>query len=417
MITIQDKHLCCGCEACVQSCPKHCISFKEDEEGFRYPQVDQSVCIDCGLCEKVCPVLNQVDPQKPLIVYAAKNTNEKELLKSSSGGIFILLAKLVLRQGGVVFGAKFDENWNVIHAYAETEGEAQAFMGSKYVQSQIGITYSQVKVFLKQGRKVLFSGTPCQIAGLKQFLGKEYDNLLTVDVICHGVPSPKVWQRYIDEIKCNAFKKEKTIYYPLATGTSTDVQIESIFFRDKRTGWKRYSFTLSLAETLADGQKNTVSLSHKYHKDSYMKLFLRDLILRPSCYQCPAKGGKSQSDLTIADFWGVERCYPDLVDERGVGLMVIKSGKGLKAMSSLQLELQKVSFEDAIAGNPMYMNSVSEPQNRNKCFRLINNSNKSLDKIIEILFRPPLLFRVKQKIKRFRGFLTTVCHKPHHNNH
>ncbi len=405
MINIQDKHLCCGCEACVNACPKHCITFKEDEEGFRYPQVDQSVCIDCGLCEKVCPVTNQTDPQKPLSVYAAKNSNEEELLKSSSGGIFILLAKLVLCQGGVVFGAKFDDNWNVIHTYAETEGGAQAFMGSKYVQSQIGITYSQVRDFLKQGRKVLFSGTPCQIAGLKQFLGKEYDNLLTVDVICHGVPSPKVWQRYIDEIKCNAFKKEKTIYYPIyyphATGTSTDVQIESIFFRDKRTGWKKYSFTLFLAETLADGKKNTISLSHEYHKDSYMKLFLRDLILRPSCYQCPAKGGKSQSDLTIADFWGVEKHYPDLVDERGVGLMVIKSGKGLKALSSLQLELQEVSFEDAIAGNPKYMNSVSEPQNRNKCFRLINDSNKSLDKIIEILFRPPLLFRVKQKIKRF----------------
>lgn len=409
MITIQDKHLCCGCEACVNACPKHCISFKEDEEGFRYPQVDQSVCIDCGLCEKVCPVINQAAPQEPLSVYAAKNTNEEELLKSSSGGIFILLAKLVLQHGGVVFGAKFDEDWNVIHAYAETIEEAQVFMGSKYVQSRIGNTYSQARDFLKQGRKVLFSGTPCQIAGLKQFLGKDYDNLLTVDVICHGVPSPKVWQRYLDEIKGNAFKKEKTFNYPHATGAPTDVQIESIFFRNKRTGWKRYSFTLSLVEALVDGKKNTTSLSHKYHEDPYMKLFLRDLILRPSCYQCPAKGGKSQSDLTIADFWGVEKFYPDLVDERGVGLMVIKSGKGLKAMSSLQLELQEVSFEDAIAGNPMYMNSASEPPNRKKCFRLIDYSNNSLNKVVEILFRPPFLFRIKQKIK---NLLRLINHHP-----
>ena len=409
MINIQDKHLCCGCEACVNACPKHCISFKEDEEGFRYPQVDQSVCIDCGLCEKVCPVTNQAESHKPIAVYAAKNTNEEELLKSSSGGIFILLAKLILHQGGVVFGAKFDKNWDVIHAYAETEEEAQAFMGSKYVQSQIGNTYSLAKNFLKQGRKVLFSGTPCQIAGLKQFLGKEYDNLLTIDVICHGVPSPKVWQRYIDEIKSNAFKKEKTIYYPHALGKSTDVQIESIFFRDKRTGWKEYSFTFSLVEALAEGKKNTISLSHEYHEDPYMKLFLRDLILRPSCYQCPAKGGKSQSDMTIADFWGVERCYPDLVDERGVGLMVIKSGKGLQAMSSLQFELQKVSFEDAIAGNPMYLYSVVEPQKRKQCFRLLNFTNKSLDKIIEILFRPSRIIRIKQKIK---NLLRLIYHHP-----
>lgn len=409
MLHIQEKKQCCGCEACIQVCPKKCISFREDDEGFCYPQVEQSVCIDCGLCEKVCPVTNQADPQKPLSVYAAKNTNEEELLRSSSGGIFILLAKLVLHQGGVVFGAKFDKNWDVIHAHAETEEEAQAFMGSKYVQSQIGNTYSLAKNFLKQGRKVLFSGTPCQIAGLKQFLGKEYDNLLTIDVICHGVPSPKVWQRYIDEIKSNAFKKEKTIYYPYALGKSTDVQIESIFFRDKRTGWKKYSFTFSLVEALAEGKKNTISLSHEYHEDPYMKLFLRDLILRPSCYQCPAKGGKSQSDMTIADFWGVERCYPDLVDERGVGLMVIKSGKGLQAMSSLQIELQKVSFEDAIAGNPMYLYSVVEPQKRKQCFRLLNFTNKSLDKIIEILFRPSRIIRIKQKIK---NLLRLIYHHP-----
>ena len=400
MINIQDKHLCCGCEACVNACLKHCISFKEDEEGFRYPQVDQSVCIDCGLCEKVCPVINQADPQKPLSVYAAKNSNEEELLKSSSGGIFILLAKLVLHQGGVVFGAKFDENWNVIHAYAETEGDTQAFIGSKYVQSRIGNTYTQAKDFLKQGRKVLFSGTPCHIAGLQQFLGKEYDNLLTVDVICHGAPSPKVWQRYIDEIKGNACKWGNNISYPYTKGTSTDIHIESISFRDKRTGWKKYSFTLSLFEALADSKINTISLSHEYHKDPYMKLFLRDLILRPSCFQCPAKGGKSQSDMTIADFWGIERCYPDLVDERGVGLMLINSDKGLQAMTSLQLELHEVYFEDAIAGNPVYMNSVSEPQNRKKCFRLLNYTNKSLDMVLEILYRQPLIIRITQKINK-----------------
>ena len=280
MIEILDKYKCCGCEACVQTCPKHCISFKEDEEGFRYPQINKKSCIDCGLCEKVCPIINQAESHKPLNVYAAKNTNIKELLNSSSGGIFILLAKTVLRQGGVVFGAKFDENWNVIHAFAETEEEAQTFMGSKYVQSRIGNTYTQARDFLKQGRKVLFSGTPCQIAGLNYYLKKDYDNLLTVDVICHGVPSPKVWHRYLDEIKGNVCKKEKDTFYSFNhfisrrnSKTSTDVQIESISFRDKRTGWKNYSFTLTLAEIKAEEIKQ-VSFSHIFHQDPYIKLFL-----------------------------------------------------------------------------------------------------------------------------------------------
>ena len=399
MIIIQDKHLCCGCEACANACPKHCISFKEDKEGFCYPLLDKSKCIDCGLCETVCPVLNQVSAQKPMNVYAAKNTSEEELLRSSSGGIFILLAKLVLIQGGVVFGAKFDENRNVVHAYAETAEEVQAFMGSKYVQSRIGNTYTQARGFLKQGRIVLFSGTPCQIAALKKFLGKVYDNLLTVDVICHGVPSPKVWQRYIDEIKGKVWKADNTISAPHAMGTSADIEVGSVSFRDKRTGWKSYSFTLCLLMNTIDGKK-TVSFSHIFREDPYMKLFLQDLILRPSCYQCPTKGGKSQSDLTIADFWGIERCYPDIDDDRGVGLIMINSNKGLQIMSCLQLELQEVSFSDAIKGNPAYINSASEPKNRKKCFCLLNCTNKSLDKVIEILFRPAFVIRVKQKIKK-----------------
>lgn len=399
MININDKHHCCGCEACVQSCPKQCISFKEDVEGFLYPQVDKSICIDCGLCEKVCPVLNQAESSSTISVYAAKNTKEEDLVKSSSGGVFILLANYVLSQGGVVFGAKFDKDWNVIHSYAETEEEAHAFMGSKYVQSRIGNTFHQARVFLKQGRKVLFSGTPCQIAGFKRFLRKDYDNLLTVDVICHGVPSPKVWNRYIDEIIYNACKEEITISDHQAIDKSADVQIENISFRDKRISWKEFCFSITLAKPSVDDKKNTVSQSHIFREDPYMKLFLRNLILRPSCYQCPSKTGKSQSDFTIADFWGIERSHPDFDDERGVGLMMVNSEKGLQATSSLQLKTQKVSFTDAISGNPMYTNSVAEPLKRKQCFCLLNYSDKSMEKIVNILYRPPFTIRAKQRIK------------------
>ena len=198
MIAIKEKHNCCGCSACVQVCPKQCIRMYADNEGFLYPQVNSTICIDCGLCEKVCPVINQNKPNVPLSVYAAKNINEEVRIKSSSGGIFTLLAEQIISEGGVVFGARFNENWEVVHDYTETIDGLESFRGSKYVQSSISDNFKVAKQFLKEGRKVLFSGTPCQIAGLKKFLQKEYENLLTMEVVCHGVPSPMVWRDYID---------------------------------------------------------------------------------------------------------------------------------------------------------------------------------------------------------------------------
>ena len=199
MIDILNKKDCCGCSACVQKCPKQCISLKEDNEGFLYPQVNQQECISCGICKKVCPIINPNEKRTPLQIYAAINKNEEIRRQSSSGGIFTLLSEEILKEGGVVFGARFDENWEVKHDYTENVKGLVNFRGSKYVQSRIEDNYKKVETFLKQGRKVLFSGTPCQIAGLKRFLSKEYDNLLTVDFICHGVPSPKVWRLYLYE--------------------------------------------------------------------------------------------------------------------------------------------------------------------------------------------------------------------------
>lgn len=201
MISIQDKDKCCGCAACVQVCPKQCFSFEEDKEGFRYPVADRIKCIDCGLCEKVCPVINQYEATNPIKVYAAINKDEVIRMQSSSGGIFTLLAEKVIREGGVVFGAAFDENWEVQHTYVETIKDLAKLRTSKYVQSRMEDNYQRAKAFLKQGRKVMFTGTSCQIAGLKHFLRKDYDNLLAVDVICHGVPSPMVWRDYLLEIQ------------------------------------------------------------------------------------------------------------------------------------------------------------------------------------------------------------------------
>ena len=200
MIKIRQNSDCCGCNACTQSCPLKCISLREDREGFLYPEADLERCCNCRLCNKVCPVINRRETGNPLSVYAVKNRDEEIRRQSSSGGIFTLLAEKILDENGVVFGARFDENWDVKHDYVETREGLALFRGSKYVQSRIGDSYLQAQQFLKKGRKVLFSGTPCQIAGLKLFLGKEYDNLLAVDFVCHGVPSPLVWRMYLSQL-------------------------------------------------------------------------------------------------------------------------------------------------------------------------------------------------------------------------
>ena len=174
--------------------------MREDREGFLYPEADAERCCNCGLCDEVCPVINRRATKQPLSVYAAKNRNDDIRRQSSSGGIFTLLAEKTLNENGVVFGARFDENWEVVHDYVETKEGLALFRGSKYVQSSIGDSFLQARQFLQRGRKVLFSGTPCQISGLKLFLGKEYDNLLTVDFVCHGVPSPLVWRMYLRQL-------------------------------------------------------------------------------------------------------------------------------------------------------------------------------------------------------------------------
>ena len=192
-----EKKDCSGCMACMNICPKNAIMMKEDKNGFKYPKIDEKLCIDCGLCSKACPVINKLKENLYNIkVYACKNKDENIRKKSSSGGLFTLFAKYILDQEGVVFGAKYDENLRVIHDYIEKDDNINEFRGSKYVQSDINSTYAKAKKFLSNGRKVLFTGTPCQIEGLITYLGKNYSNLYTQDFICHGVPSPKVWKKY-----------------------------------------------------------------------------------------------------------------------------------------------------------------------------------------------------------------------------
>ena len=282
MITIKEKKDCCGCNACVQKCPRKCIEMKADEEGFLYPIINTKLCIDCGLCDKVCPIINNYEERKPLKVFASKNTNDEIRIKSASGGIFSLLANKILKDNGVVFGAVFNKKWQVEHNYIQKSEDVYHLRGSKYVQSQINDSFKNVEMFLKEGKDVLFSGTPCQIAGLKHYLIKDYENLITVDLVCHGIPSPLIWNDYLKYI-LDTNKDLNKIY----SSEKDEFRISSVNFREKETGWKRYSVKIT-GENKASKRSFTL-VNEPGYNNIFMNGFLKDLYSRPSCHFCPAR--------------------------------------------------------------------------------------------------------------------------------
>lgn len=396
MIKIVNKQDCCGCSACVQRCPKHCITLKEDGEGFLYPHVNSDECIDCGLCEKVCPELHHGERHIPLEVYAAKNKDESIRMQSSSGGIFTLLAEKVIQEGGVVFGAAFDVNWEVMHTYAETMEGLVDFRGSKYMQSRIGTAYQDAEYFLKQGRKVLFSGSPCQIKGLKLFLRKNYDNLIAVDFICHGVPSPKVWREYLKETIARKSGKNSVLSYPIPC----KIGIDTVDFRSKSTGWKKYSFALTLSETSVEGVKNTVLLSSVFSENPFMRAFLADLILRPSCYSCPSKSGRSGSDLTIADYWAIPQVAPEFDDDKGVSLVLVQTEKGKSFYQSLKEKTTFIvtSYQEAQGANGGFKEKTPMHPKRSRFFTEFAQSDDIIG-LIDRTLRIPLYRKLLKKVK------------------
>ena len=354
MIKISDKTECCGCNACSQICPLGCIDMQEDSEGFLYPKVNLDVCIDCKLCEKTCPILKQNENRKPITVYAAKKTNEDVRIQRSSGGAFSVLAEYVINHQGVVFGAKFDDKWDVVHDYTETLEGIKSFRGSKYVQSFIGEMFVKVKEFLEQNRLVLFSGTPCQVAGLQRFIGKNFDNLITVDFVCHGVPSPQIWRIYIAQLKNQI---EPTI--------NDNIIIKNISFRSKALGWSDFSFAVDYF-TSNDANIKTICESHS--KNVYIKGFLNDIYLRPSCYKCPTRNLKSGSDITIADYWGIQNISPHFFDDKGVSLILVNTIIGENIYNKLSLDSILTNFNDALMYNKSIVKSVVKPRSRKTFF-------------------------------------------------
>lgn len=346
----KSKEECCGCGACAQVCPRDCIVMKEDQEGFLYPEVDKLKCVSCNLCEKSCPViLNKVSPQEP-VAYAAFCKDEELRLQSSSGGIFSLLAEQILEQGGIVFGAAFDKDWSVHHIGIERVEDLEMLRGSKYLQSRTENTYLEVKKQLLLGRKVLYSGTPCEIEGLKAYLNGEYENLYTQDLICHGSPSPKVWKKYVD-------------YRENCAGAAA----QRTFFRHKKYGWKTYAVLFEFSNNTAYEQILT--------KDLFMQMFLQNLCLRPSCYKCAFKKLGRQSDITLADFWGADKVVPELDDNKGCSVVLIHSEKGkrLFEMVKSQMTYKKVELSDALLGNPSMTKSCEKTPKRDAFMQAVNS--------------------------------------------
>lgn len=329
MIQITDKTQCCGCTACVSVCAHGAITMQPDNEGFIYPVVDIDTCTKCGLCETVCPIIqrkgvSQNSNQK--LLYAARAKDKETLLDSSSGGAFMAICKLVIEKGGIVCGVEYSSEMEVRHAFAETLDGCKRFMGSKYVQSNIDGIFKQIKIFLKQGRYVLFSGTPCQVEGLKLYLKREYASLITVDVVCHAVPSPLIFREYV------SFVNEKF-----------NAKLLSIDMRYKRIcGWSHrfsYRYSFHTGKTICDPA----------NVSNWGRLYFSRLIDRPSCHACMFTNYYRSGDFTIADFWDDKKLRPELHSKDGTSLLLVNSGKGVELMENIckNLDVWEINLKEA----------------------------------------------------------------------
>lgn len=389
MIKIQEKTKCSGCSACYSVCPKNCISMIEDNEGFLYPKVDENLCVHCGLCEKVCPVINRV-PEKETEqkAYLVQHEDDDIRKDSASGGAFTAIATWVLQQGGVVFGAAYDENFSVYHTYVERIEDLYRFRNSKYVQSNIGISFAQAKKFLDEGRWVCFSGTPCQIEGLSSFLQKKYKKIVLVDVVCHGIPSPLVWKKYL-ELQC-----------------VNDIKPDNIRFRDKYYGYK-YS-TMSI---VIDGK--TI-----YHagsqKDPMLRAFFSDICDRPICYECPFKKRYRVSDITVWDCFTVFKFDKKMDDDKGTTRVLCHTELGNSVIQEANCYKMEVDANSLVKGVNEMFHSVSKNPNRTDFFSDV--ASMDAKKIFYKYFPVTIKVRVKTFIRLilittgFYGFVKKIIY-------
>lgn len=375
-IEIDCKGNCSGCSSCMQACPQGCISMQADEEGFIYPEVDDSQCIGCGLCLTSCPFNIRKPNDKQPLAYGGWNNNPKIKENSSSGGIFSAIAQMVIANHGVVFGAAFDQALHLRHQMVAECDDLIMLRGSKYLQSDIGDSYREVQEKVLGGQQVLFSGTPCQVAGLKSFLGHDYDNLITIDLVCHGVPSPQIFRYYKEKLEKEHGSK-----------------IINYRFRDKSTGWKQYS----IAATFEDG----TIYRKKASQDPFIIGFLNNLYLRPSCHECRFGGTRSLADLSLADFWGVQNSHPQLDDDMGISLILVHTTRGKKVIARLgeKVYLQNVDLQKAIASNPCIVKPVPGSRKREIFFSTLSKNGYPYAE--KRFLRPPsLIKRIANRLKK-----------------
>lgn len=340
---IENKENCTGCGACYNKCPKKAIKMVYNEYGFYVPKIDEEKCINCGLCEKICPIdkYKSQNIENPK-VFAFQNKDEETLYKCASGGAFAKLANDIIKQNGVVYGVVYDENMTVCHTRCDNIKDLEKMYSSKYVQSNIGETFKFAKQDLENGKTVLFSGTPCQIAGLKSYLQKDYENLITVDLVCHGVPSPLVFERYKQEIKL-----------------SKDDKILNIDFRSKINGWNPYYVSIKT-------EKQNIEIQAS--KSDYIKLFLNNLNINTSCLNCQFNGFPRIADLTLGDFWGVDNYDKTLNNNKGLSIIIINSEKGQNIFNNMQIDCNEIPLDVVVKYNPNVISSSKSHIKRKEFF-------------------------------------------------
>ena len=367
MIEIADKQDCCGCGACEQICPKKCIKLKEDNEGFLYPETNAAECVSCNMCESACPIIQKSGSdminesergRAQSTAYGGWHKNDGVRFDSSSGAAFTLVAEYIINEGGIVYGCMLNDNMEAVHAGIESMDELYRLRGSKYVQSKINTTYQEIKLQLQTGRKVLFVGTPCQAAGLHSFLGQStYENLYIIDFICHGVPSPKLFRAYINELERKYAKK-----------------VVAYKFRNKDNGWNQTGTQLGSGSRI-DFYDEAHIRKYPAFLDHYMNAFLDDVCLRPSCYACNFKDiTKDYADFTIADFWGVNKVSKNLNDGKGTSLVLVHNDHAMELWNKVSdnFYCEQVDIKHAVRRNQSLIKSARMNPNRKKFYEELN---------------------------------------------
>lgn len=356
---LEDPLQCVGCSSCASVCPTANISMKAKEGGFLYPEIDQSTCVSCGKCRNVCPVLAAKEKKEPRQCYALVDNREESRLKSASGAASILFAEQILETGGAFCGCRLDENLRAVHDVTDELDALDLYRDSKYVQSDMSLAWPKINAILKQGRKILISGTPCQIAAVKRRFG-DREEIITCDFVCSGVPDPSVFELYK-----KALEKER------------GKAIQSFYFRDKTNGWKKSNIRV----VYDDGSEQIITRKDSY----YFKLFGNNLYFRDCCYNCRFKDFNTSADLTVGDYWGIERRYPEIDDDKGCSLVIVNTEKGEALLSSVlnKATIWETPLDFAIETHPKLEKSIHRDAYRGLFYKYYKGDERSLQKAIK----------------------------------